>query len=556
MLTPQSKFWLFFFLVLPSCLHAAISAQVNQATIYQGDKFTLTLEADRKVEARPDFQPLQNDFHIIGSKQVTVSSHSTGIVNARTRWVVDLRPLNEGKQRIPALFIAGEESPSINLEVLPANANPAPQSSDNSRLYYLEAELDKDRVHRNSETILRIKVFHLNALPLDATLSTPRASNTLVKTIEEGKKGTAQVKGRSYNTTEYSYALFPKREGTVEIEPFFFSGTLPNRELMELTSPLLLFSVLPPVSGTTSTSWLPAKDLFIEDNLSETQQVEAGSSLRRIISLHAEGLPASALPSLSALKHDNAKIELLNVVLEEQATTNGFVSSRTEELLITPVNTEKLDIPSIEKGWWNTQNQTWQTVFIPKRVVQVTPAAMAKSTLNDAESPEDTHDDSSTGLLLIWILTAISLLSTLGFIYSFNQLRTLKKGAAELSSTVKADEKRKQQHNSTMSEINTFQALLIACRQNNAEIAQIRLIEWAQSFWDTPNLFTFEEVCEQANDTTFNYLIMDLEEHLYGHDSGLWKGDLLIEGVERLRKRRNREQHKLNVKGNRLVMDT
>lgn len=555
MLTPLSKLWLLFFFLLPSCLHAAISAQVNQQTVYQGDKFTLTLEADRKVESRPDFQPLQNDFHIIGSKQVTVSSHSTGIVNARTRWIVDLRPLNEGEQLIPALLIAGEESPSINVQVLPAKDNPTPPSNDNSRQYYLEAELDNDKVHRNSETILRIKVFHLNALPLDATLSTPRASNTLIKAIEEGKKGTEQIKGRSYNTTEYSYALFPKQEGTVEIEPFFFSGTLPNRELMELTSPLLLFSVLPPVSGTTSTSWLPAKDLFIEDNLSETLQLEAGTTLRRIISLHAEGLPASALPSLSALQHDKAKIELLNVVLEEQATPNGFVSSRTEELLITPVNTEKLDIPVIEKGWWNTQSKKWQTVFIPKRVVEITPSSIMKNALADSSLPENTDESSSTGQLLIWILTAISLLSTLGFIYAFNQLRILKKGADDVSETVTADEKRKQQHNSTMSEINTFQALLIACRQNNAEIAQIRLIEWAQSFWGTPNIFTFEEVCEQAQDTTFNYLIMDLEEHLYGHDAGLWKGDLLIEGVERLRKRRNREQHKLNVKGNRLVMD-
>ena len=178
-----------------------------------------------------------------------------------------------------------------------------------------------------------------------------------------------------------------------------------------------------------------------------------------------------------------------------------------------------------------------------------------KNALADSSLPENTDESSSTGQLLIWILTAISLLSTLGFIYAFNQLRILKKGADDVSETVTADEKRKQQHNSTMSEINTFQALLIACRQNNAEIAQIRLIEWAQSFWGTPNIFTFEEVCEQAQDTTFNYLIMDLEEHLYGHDAGLWKGDLLIEGVERLRKRRNREQHKLNVKGNRLVMD-
>lgn len=540
---------LFVLSLLPGYLSAAITAEVDKTSVYAGDKVTLTLQADRKLDSRPELRPLNEHFHIIGSKQVTVSQYTTGTVKAKTRWIINLRPLNEGEVFIPELSIAGEKTPSIALKVLPAAFNPLPVESS-AQPFYMQASLDQDKVHVNSEAIMRIKVFHLNDLPLDATLSPARASNTLIKALDAGKKYDSRVKGRLYNVTEYTYALYPKSEGTVEVEPFFFSGTLPNRELLELTSPLLLLSVMPAPSHLNSTKWLPARDIYIEDNLPAVTSATEGKALTRIISMQAEGLPASALPVMSQLQYPGVKIELLNVVLEEQTSEKGLVSSRTEEVRITPLQSETLSLPAIEIPWWNTATQQLVTAAIETRTLQTVVAKPA--VVATPVEPDQVNSSAGSTNLLIWILTGISIIATLGFIYTFNQLRTRKEDR-ENSAETEHERQIRQAASAKIAEQNQFQALAIACNQNNPEIAQARLIEWAQTFWDSPNIHTFEELCEHADDQTFNYVIMDLEQHLYGHDSDLWRGDLLLDSADRLRQRRKRQQRKLTVENNQFV---
>ena len=541
---------LLFIFLFTSPLYAAVTAKVDQSTLYQGEKLTLTLETDQPDVTRPDLRMLQHEYLILGTKKVTVSSHSTNKVVTKTRWVLLLRPIGDGEKIIPSIQIGTESSPELAISILPADQNTA-AGEGSLRSIFLKVNVDKDEAYINGQIILRAQVFHLSPLPNDFNLTQPESDDALIKPLEEQKEYSTIIRGQNFTVTENSYTIFPLKEGTIEISSLFFSGSLSNGSLVELNSAPLLISVLPKAITTANKLWLPASSIHIEDNLSEYTESESGKSITRFITMEAEGVPASNLPSLSPLNHKDADIKLLNVVLEEQMTEQGIISQRVEELLITPHNDQGTTIPAIEIPWWNTQTEKLEISKISERTIKTSMLTYAEAQSSKQASVVPQHNSvtsqSNSSNLLIWLLTAISLLTTLGCIYSFNQLRRLQQNAVESETELQHEQDLRDQVASDIAEKNTFQALSMACNQNNPEIAQLRLIEWGQIFWNDAELHSFEHICEYANNHTLNFLILDLEQHLYSSNNEVWQGDLLIEAIDKIRNRRQRTQFDNNT---------
>lgn len=528
--------------LLPYSLHADVVAQLDKSTLYLGEKLSLTLESDQSPQVRPDLRALQTDFTVLGTRQVTVSSHTAGKVSARTRWILLLSPLQEGEQVIPPISIGEQTSLPLSLSVLPANQNPS--IAETGRAIYLEVSLDQEEVYLQSQAILRAKIFHLAPLPLNANLSSPESTAALIKPLEEQRQYTELVRGQNYTVTESSYAVFPNETGEIEISPIFFSTILPNEKLIEFNSEALFLSVLPNAFQSSNNLWLPAKTVYIEDNLADKQEVTAGSEIRRIISLEVEGLPAAALPSLSPLTYKSSNTQLLNVVLEERKTHQGIISQRIEELIITPHSSGELRLPPIDIPWWNTLTDKGQTATLSHRNLVVN--TQANNTVLAAQPvSEKVHlptgaTSSASSPILIWILMLISLITSLGWLYTFNRLLKLKGNNQQQEAKLKEEQALRQKVASEITEKNTFQALTMACIQNDPEIAQLRLIEWAQSFWKNSELHTVEQLCEYAGNQTLNFLVLDLEQHLYSSSPERWQGDLLLRNIEKIRDRQNR----------------
>lgn len=514
---------------------AKVSSSLDTSTLYLGQKITLTLETDQQDVTRPNLKQLQKDFNIVGTRKVTVSSHTTGSVTTKTRWVLQLKPRRDGEQIIPSIFVGQQSSQELPISVLPANDNPE-LAEGTGRAIFLESSLNKDELYVNGQAILRAKIFHLAPLPLDANLTAPESPDAIIKPLEEQKQYTSVVRGQNYNVTETSYTLFPLQDGEVEISPVFFSTTLSNNTVIELNSEPLLLSVLPPANQNTRKLWLPATSVYIEDNLDELNQVSQSGKLTRIIKLEAEGLPSSSLPSMASLHNPDATITLLNVVLEERMTEQGVISQRLEELEITPSNTKEILLPPIDLPWWNTDTDKGQTASITQRKIEVTPAVIPT---NSSQSAQEESSGSIT--VLIWILTGISIAATLAFIYTFNHLRNIKKQSEDEPDHSFFEEEQKRVA-FEITEKNTFQAFSIACNQNNPNVAQLRLVEWAQSFWGAPEIQSLESVCEYANNQTINLLVMDLQQHLYGQENEYWQGDLILDAISKVRSRQLRQR--------------
>ena len=520
-----------------------MTAEVDRFTLYQGERLTLLLKSDQQVDSKPNLTPLQQDFQVISSKKITLSSHSQSTVNTRTHWELRLRPINAGNLSIPPLSVGPDQSLEIPLSVLPAADNPAPQDSG-LRPVYIEVAADKETLYVGEQGILRVKVFHLAPLPLDTQLSSVTARNAQVKALEQRKTYKTAVGGQPYFVTEYSYALFPRAEGTVEVEPIFFNAPQAGGTL-DLTSSLVLIDVVPPAFSNTQNLWLPAQSLYIEDNLAASSDIQLGESLRRTLTMEAKGLPASSLPALQNLQFERVGLTLENVVLEEQVTEQGMISQRMEEWLITPEIAADIQLPAIDIPWWNTQGGHGDNAAIPGRVIRVAAVEPPPLPVQPVPEPAPSADATSQSTLLIWILAAISIMTTLGFIYTWQRNRnaeppTLTPEAFTAEDHREPDSDAQQQ---ARQEPHSFNILLLACNQNNPEAAQLRLIEWAQMFWHDPTLGSIEAVCQCADNRTLNVLALDLAQHIYAGTTAQWQGDLLAEALEKFRDREQGRRH-------------
>jgi len=146
--------------------------------------------------------------------------------------------------------------------------------------------------------------------------------------------------------------------------------------------------------------------------------------------------------------------------------------------------------------------------------------------------------------ILVAGLGLLSIVSSLGWLYSWHQLRQLRKRDRVASQEVQAAEAEQLHRSHQQAERNTFQALAIACQQNDADSTQQRLIDWGQQFWFEHQVHSLTTLCEAAGSQALDFLILDLEHHLR-HEPSLWQGDLLLEALETLRRRRLRETETL-----------
>ncbi len=535
---------------------ADVSAYLDRNTITAQDTVRLTLEADSRIQQEIDFSPLYRNFQFLGSKQLTLSSHAGGDSQYRTRWEVLLRPKSTGEINIPPLLLGLESSNSLQLKVLSGAAR---DSGLQGEQVYIEASLDTNEVYQDSQLIYTVRLYHAIDLLPDTQLTDPYLPGALIKPLGEQSRSTQQIRGRRYNVIEQRYALFPGQTGTMTLDgPIFEGRARHDNSQIQLQARPLEVAVIPPAYQSARGYWLPATGLTLEDDWQTRQTSSLDDSLGYSISLTATGLPASRLPSLAPPAGATFDLSVDSVELIEDVSEQGITSRRTEHIVLRPHAAGTLTLPPVDITWWDLNTDSARNVTLPEHPLQVQPrsqAAVAALALPPtAAASQTTAQDSNaaaTGAsvarlqqalnesrLLIGLLTFISLVSSLGWLYTFNHLRQLRHEERQQAQQEEMRRRRKLLMAHQMAEKNTFQALAMACQQNNPAVAKLRLVEWAQNFWPDQHIFNSEDISDAARSQTLDFLILDLEQHVHQEDKALWQGDLLLEAIEKLRDRR------------------
>tara|TARA_R110002110_G_scaffold406421_1_gene626316 strand:+ start:128351 stop:130081 length:1731 start_codon:yes stop_codon:yes gene_type:complete len=520
---------------------AAVTATVDRTQISMGDTLRLTISATAGEEISSiTLRELQTDFEVL---RRSVNS-STRIVNGQRshtkELLLDITPRREGNLLIPALRVDSELTQPIAVVV-----GAATDTALGGDSVVFEAELDSDTVYVQGQLILTLGVQRAIALD-EASVTTLSLDNAFVKPLEQ-KSFTRRQRGQEWRVDEVRYAIFPEQSGTLEIpaQSFYAREAVPQRSLFDINgrgrpirrnSDALSVTVLPRPDTFPGDSWLPARDLQLQETWSAApEQLRAGDSVTRTLRIRAEGLQGAQLPPILFPATQGLKYYPDQPDIGESEVASGLLGMRTESVAIVPTQAGRFEIPEVRIPWWDTQAQALRYAVLPSRTVEVAPAPGAANLTPPAAS--DITDPAASPALpgsslgfntLVWQL--IALFAALGWASTLAYLVVSRwyKPTARPSVSPPAE-------HPPESEKRAYRRLLAACAGSDAGTARKAVIDWATARFNRTtnpvNIVSLDQVAVLAGDAGLRTQLQALDQAIYGSSAAPWDGSALDAAV-------------------------
>src|SRR5690625_4842426 len=231
--SPLPRLWLALALLMasPGAL-ASIEARVDRDRLQLGETLTLVLSVEGRLAARtPDLRPLHDEFELLSQRQSSRHSLVNGQRQSVIEWHIELLPRQAGVLTLPALKLAGQQTEPLAITVLPAAEEDRP---DTDRPLWIEARLDRDRVHVHQQVLLTVRI-HV-ALELEnMSLTEPELKAATLRRVHQTRYHRRQGQ-IDYQVHELVYALFPTRPGEYTLPGLTFTGLRSEEHTSELQS--------------------------------------------------------------------------------------------------------------------------------------------------------------------------------------------------------------------------------------------------------------------------------------------------------------------------------
>ncbi|MDO9616698.1 MAG: BatD family protein [Pseudomonas sp.] len=406
----------------------SLTASVDRTRLDAGESVELTLESDdATLFGKPDLQPLNELFEVLGTRQVNrLTSGSTG-AQASTRWIITLQPKHSGYVVIPPLSLDQLQSAPITLHVQQAS------SADDSRLapVFIDASLDQESVYVQAQTVLTLRIYHSVSLYDDSSLTQLDMPQARVEALGEPRTYEKDINGVRHGVIELRYAIFPQESGELLIPSQAFTATALDRsasntynpfgprpgKVVRVRSPEIPLTVkAKPASYPADAPWLPARSLSLSEVWSpQPETARVGDSLTRSLLLKVEGLASAQLPPLPATQVAGLRRYPDQPQLANQASDNGLVASREEREALVANREGVIALPAIEVLWWNTTTDQLERSSLPARNLQV--AANPNLETLPVEAARPAVSEAANVQLWPWQLSSalLSLTTLLGF---------------------------------------------------------------------------------------------------------------------------------------------
>jgi hypothetical protein len=406
----------------------SLTASVDRTRLDAGESVELTLESDdATLFGKPDLQPLNELFEVLGTRQVNrLTSGSTG-AQASTRWIVTLQPKHSGYVVIPPLSLDQLQSEPITLHVQQTS------SADDSRLapVFIDASLDQESVYVQAQTVLTLRIYHSVSLYDDSSLTPLDMPQARIEALGEPRTYEKDINGVRHGVIELRYAIFPQESGDLLIPAQAFTATAVDRsasnaynpfgprpgKVVRVRSPEIPLTVkAKPASYPADAPWLPARALTLSEVWSpQPETARVGDSLTRSLLLKVEGLASAQLPPLPATQVAGLRRYPDQPQLANQASDNGLVASREEREALVANREGVIALPAIEVLWWNTKTDQLERSSLPARNLQV--AANPNLETLPVEATRPAVSEAANVQLWPWQLSSalLSLTTLLGF---------------------------------------------------------------------------------------------------------------------------------------------
>ncbi|WP_207060655.1 BatD family protein [Motiliproteus sp. SC1-56] len=532
-----------------SATAAELSAQVDRRQVALDETLRLTLRLDqRSVSSPPDFSVLEADFDILNQGRSTQLRIVNGRSEAWTTWELVLAPKREGAVTIPAFDVDGARSDPITLQV----DQSAPADAKGKAEYYVELEVDKERLYPQEQLLVRIRL--LSAVPLGDLRGTPLEIEN-ARVVPLGEQQYQKTQGAlDYRVYQLDYAVFPEVSGTLEIPPQRFTAVKnPSRSLFDrgrgrqvrMATRARRLEVKPLPPGAERARWLPASRLeFSQEFSAEGDGYRVGEPLTRTLTLTVDGQPASLLPSLTLPPLQGARRYPEAPENSSREHRDGITATQRLRVSVVPGQPGTLELPPLELAWWDTTADRARVARVPARTIEVLPAAVSQSTPVVAdpalppapaapvpaqapvESPQGTH-------WLLWSNLAWALISAGLAVLWWRARRRSPAGATGPAPAAGP------LAGSRPAESRAFETLREACRGGDPGAIRQALLDWAPLRFELNGAATLEAIGRQTQEGALIEQLRLLDRALFHPQAaqGL-NPDQLLSALQRLREQK------------------
>jgi len=365
---------------------AEVVARLDRTEIVQGETVTLILQTDDPAQRlEVGLEALEPDFELLDQRSETQMSIVSGRQTAVVRLLLTLEPRRTGELEIPSLRYPGGQTRPMSLSV-----SPAPQLAPGEMPpVFIELALDPAQgpYYVHAQLSLTVKIFYQQNLT-EATINPPAPEQASVRLLDE-VPFPAERNGVRYRVLQRRYAIFPERSGTLEIPPMRLTGRLIERPPDRLWQPsvrgrrvteeseALRIEVLPRPERFTGEHWLPARELILDQQLSDVDGLRVGEPVTRTVIIDAVGLEENMLEEPRWPPMDNVRIypdQPQGISRDDGQWVRGHKEFR---YAVVPEASGELVLPEIRLEWWDTVTDEPQTAVLPEYRVQVAPVDLA-----------------------------------------------------------------------------------------------------------------------------------------------------------------------------------
>jgi hypothetical protein len=359
---------------------AEIRSDVDRRTISMGESLRLTVTGDASERLdQLDLAALQFDWEILSTSSSTNTSFINGARSTTRTLTLDLLPVRDGILSIPSLSTGGNRTTPIAITV-----NPQVVSAGGDDSVRFDIDIDKRDVYIQEQLILTVTIEQ--AINLDGAEVTQLAIDGAIVEELTRRNFQRQINGRLWRVTQLRYAIYPQQRGMLEVPSLSLTAreVLPGRSLLgarlgkrfKLSKDAIQVNVKPVPENFPGDVWLPAVSLELRQSWSKPpESMEVGDSTTRTLTLAAEGLLSSQLPSITSMS-DHSKSAGIRVYPDQESSdqierTDGFLGQRTRSEALVASGGGSWTLPEVSVPWWNTETDTLQFATLPSSTISV-----------------------------------------------------------------------------------------------------------------------------------------------------------------------------------------
>jgi hypothetical protein len=361
-------------------LAAEVTAKLDRTRIVEGETVTLVVQTDdpgQSLEA--DLTALDDQFVVLDRRSETQMSIVSGRQTAVVRLLLTLEPRQTGDLQIPSLRFPGAVTEPLSLTV-----EPAPELEPGEMPpVFIEMSLDPadGPYYVHSQLSLTVKIFYQQNLT-EASINPPAPDQAAVRLLDEVPYP-AERNGTRYRVLQRSYAIFPERSGELVIPPLRLTGRLiersgdrlwqpsvRGRRISEESEPLTI-EIQPRPPDFQGDHWLPARELTLTQQLTETDGLRVGEPVTRTVIIDAIGLEENMLEEPIWPELSDARIypdQPQGISRYDGQWVRGHKEFR---YAVVPEQPGTLVLPELRLDWWDTVNDQPRSAVLPELRVEV-----------------------------------------------------------------------------------------------------------------------------------------------------------------------------------------